>query len=127
MKNTKKNILVFTGCCLSIAIAKPAMADRQNTVSGSIALRQGYDSNVNRTDTGEIEEWTTALIPSINITSKGRRDSLNLTYSPSYKYNYQLDDGSFEHHLALAADRALSDKMTTLNTRFFPKIGRFDA
>lgn len=119
MNPSLQSIIVFIACCLAVATAGPAMADRQNTISGSIGLRQGYDSNVNRTEADEIEEWTTSLVPSISVNSKGRRDSLDFTYSPSYKYNYRLDEGSFEHHLALAADRALSDKLLlSLNDSF---------
>ena len=112
MRKMTSKILNLSLCCIPLMLhASPAIADRQNTLSGSINLSQAYDSNIDRTDTGEIEEWTTSVIPSITFTSKSSKDSINLNYSPNFTYNYRTDVSTFKYSsLSLAADRQLSER-----------------
>jgi hypothetical protein len=112
MKKTKKGILTLS-CSILIVLAgtQAAIADRQTSISTGLFLRQGYDSNVDRTRTNKIEEWTTAVGPSISVYSKGSKDSLQLRYGPSYVFNHRTDDGKFDHQLHLAAERDLSERL----------------
>jgi len=122
MKKTKKGMRVLI-CSVLVILAgtHTAMADRQTSIKAGLFVRQGFDSNVNRTPEDEIDEWTTAVGPSISIDSKGSRDSFLLRYAPSYVFNYRSDDGEFDHHLFLAADRALSDKLRISMTDAFER------
>ena len=110
MKKKTRKIVLIAVCCIPTMMLTQAKAERQTTVSGGLSVRQGYDSNINRTNTNETEEWSTALSPTLSIISIGRRDSLNFNYSPSYVYNYRTDDGQFDHALSLAANRAMSER-----------------
>lgn len=110
MKKKIRTIVLLTACFVPMIMLSPAKAERQTIVSGSLSVRQGYDSNVNRTNTDEIEEWSTSFSPSLSIASTSRRDTLTLNYSPSYAYNYRTDKGHFEHSLSLVDERALSER-----------------
>lgn len=110
MKKTTRRIILLTACCIPALPPAAAKADRQTIVSGGLAVRQGYDSNVYRTNTNKVDEWSTALSPTLSLTSSSPRDTLNFSYSPSYVYNHRTDEGHFDHSLLLAANRALSDR-----------------
>jgi len=103
-------LLVFSFALAAFSAPNSAMADRQTSVSGALAIVQGYDSNIDRTDTDTVEDWTTSLSPSLTVTSKGMRDSLDLSYTPSFVYYHRGEDSNFDHRLSLAANRSLSDK-----------------
>ena len=100
----------------------PAIADRQNTVTGSISVTQDYDSNIYRTDTGETEEWITTLAPAILFTSESARDSISFRYSPLFKYNHRTDKSSFkDSYLTLAAERSISKRVQLILHDSFEK------
>ncbi|OIP46941.1 MAG: hypothetical protein AUK28_06690 [Desulfobacterales bacterium CG2_30_60_27] len=55
---------------------------RENSVTAGLAVREGYDSNMHRTDENHVLQWTTTLTPSLNFVSQGQSDRLDLSYAP---------------------------------------------
>jgi len=53
-KISKAMLLVFSFALAAFSAPHSAMADRQTTVSGALAIVQGYDSNIDRTDTDTV-------------------------------------------------------------------------
>ncbi len=84
---------------------------RENMLSGGAGIRQAYDSNVYRANNNETSEWTTALVTSVNFSSKGQYDEVALLYAPSFVLNQRTDDTRIDHNLTLKADRKLSERL----------------
>lgn len=83
-------------------------AARETNITGSIALRQSYDSNIDRTDSNTRSEWTSTLAPALTLTSSGRDDHISFSYEPGFVFNHRTDEDRIDHHLSLDADKNLS-------------------
>lgn len=84
---------------------------RTNLLNGSLSLRQGYDSNIQRTNENEISEWTTTVSPTFKLSSEAEQDNLVFTYSPGVVYNHRTDEERFDHNLILSGKRELAKKL----------------
>lgn len=58
---------------------------RENSVTAGLAVREGYDSNIGRTEENHVLQWTTDIIPSLDFVSQGQTDHLALSYAPSLR------------------------------------------
>lgn len=123
MEKTAKTILLFTAFCgPTLLLTSQATAARQNTLTGRISVQQGYDSNIDRTNTDNIKEWTTSVSPAIHFASTSSKDTVSLDYSPSFYYNDRTNESTFKYSLlSLAADRSLSDRLQVHLHDFFEK------
>ena len=120
-KNSIKCLLLSNCAFFFLLAANPAFAERQTIVSGSLSVRESYDSNIDRTTNNEVEEWNTILFPTLNITSTGSQDTINCSYSPNYVYNHRTNNNRFDHALSLAANRMTTRMVET--KRRIPPIG----
>ncbi len=101
-----KKTIVSAATCLLLTI--PPAAAGTNVLSGGLTLRQGFDSNIERTAASETTEWTTALEPFLRLRYSAPTRTLELRYAPSLVYNHRLDDSHMEHRLSAAAGLAAS-------------------
>lgn len=74
----------LTVLLISVFSMLPCLAaGRENSVTAGLAVREGYDSNIHRTEENHVLQWTTTIIPSLDFISKGQTDRFSLLYAPS--------------------------------------------
>jgi hypothetical protein len=75
----KKNILAIGSLFFVSLLGRSHPADcRENVLSGSLSMRQEYDSNIFQ-DKDEVGQWTTMLVPRLSLVSTGEKDEVSIT------------------------------------------------
>ncbi len=93
---------------------------RENLVSGSLTLRQEYDSNQDLTETDRRDAWLTTLLPGVEWSSRGPRDQWLLKYQAGLKKNHESGENKLDHDLLLQADKQFSSRWQAgLTNRFY--------
>lgn len=93
---------------------------RENLISGSLTLRQEYDSNLDLTETDRRDAWLTTLLPGVEFSSRGPRDQLRLNYKAGLKKNLDSGENKLDHDLLLQADKQFSFRWQAgLTNRFY--------
>lgn len=99
---------------LAVAMGTVVLPDnsiaRQNVLSGAMTVGSDYNSNVYKSDANREKEWKSQLAPQFTLSSKGLADSIALTYSPEFSYNFRRADDEMVHALSLLADKGLSSR-----------------
>ena len=103
------SFLLIPACCLFF-MPLETMA-RQTGLTGTFSLEQGYESNVFHTENDPESQWTTSLIPVLELTSEGRSDQIGISYSPDYNRNHRTDDYDVTHDAALSIDKEISSHL----------------
>jgi hypothetical protein len=89
-----------------------AQAD-QTIVAGGGTVRQEYDSNIYRTNSDRVSEWTTVVSPTVSISATGQRHSLSLQYTPSVVYSHLKDRERWDHWLSASLKKDLSEGLSS--------------
>lgn len=82
----------------------------ETRVTGSLALRQNFDSNVTRVSEDKTSGWRSFVSPTLSINSSSDRQSYSLRYTPSYTYDQLTDDEELHHSLAASLNAFITDK-----------------
>jgi len=101
--------LVLLACVLCLGDVSAAFG-RVTIITGGISVKEGLDSNVDRTENEERAEWTTDISPSFELNSKGPIDSLQLRYAPAAHLNHRSNESTVNHSLNLDANRILTEQ-----------------
>ena len=83
---------------------------RENMLSGSLALRQEYDSNTNLSARDRRSGWYSVLAPGFTYSSRGPRDQLQIGYNLGFKWNHSDSEESLEHDFLIRGDTELSPR-----------------
>jgi len=95
-------ILAMTCFCLLLSVKANA---RTNSLSGSIFIREGYDSNIARTADNEVSGWTTTISPVLEINSQGANDTMSFSYGPGFSFDHETDKYEVDHRLSFRGDK----------------------
>lgn len=110
-----------------------AATGRENSVTAGLALREGYDSNIRRTDENHVLQWTTTITPSLDFLSLGQTDRLSLSYAPGLRVvdHESAEPGvdkpanfkksSMEHALTINAEKFLGKDFQVLLSEYYVK------
>jgi len=85
----------------------------QTVLSGGVALRQDYDSNIDRTSQNQRSEWLTAVSPTLRLTAKGPDNALVFRYAPSLVYSHRTDLERIDHLLAARVEKEWGERFST--------------
>lgn len=88
-------------------IPRPSAA-RENLLSGSLALRQEYDSNIYLNDTDPQESWYTILSPRFLIISRSQTGQLKANYDLAFKKNLTTGEKTLDYDVLLQGDTNFS-------------------
>ncbi len=94
-----------------LGTASGAQAD-QTVIAGGATVRQEYDSNIYRTNSDRISEWTTAFSPSMSISDTAQQHSLSFQYTPSVIYSHLTDKDRLDHWLSFSLAKDLSEHVS---------------
>jgi len=83
---------------------------RENMLSGSMGLRQEYDSNTNLSATDELSSWSSVLSPGLRLTSRGPTDQLEVGYNLGLKKNHTDNENSIDHNFLLKGESKISPR-----------------
>ena len=86
-------------------------AHGQSVLRGGVAVRQGYDSNINRAYQGRQTEWTSSVSPSVSITTTRSTDSFFVQYAPEVVYSHRTDTERIDHSLAARAEKMFAERL----------------
>ncbi len=95
--------------CTSLILTETS-SSRENILSGSISVRQGYDNNINRTDSDHISRTYTTILPGITLNSRGSNDNFTFDYSIGYTEDNERTDSEIDHYLSLVAEKDVSSQ-----------------
>lgn len=124
----KENILAIGSLFFVSLLGNSNSADcRENVLSGSLSIRQEYDSNIFQQDTNEEEQWATVLAPKLSLVSTGEKDALSITAGSDlsggwsdlaggengqgqsgFTWNHRLDESYFAQTLSAEGHRQIS-------------------
>ena len=108
MNRQKLPVVLFMTCfCLLLSEAANA---RVSSITGSISIREGYDSNIDRTENNEVSGWTTTISPALQLNSQGEFGTVSIGYSPGFSYDHKLKENEIDHRFYLNGVRDLSKK-----------------
>lgn len=85
----------------------------QTIVAGGGSVRQEYDSNIYRTNSDRVSEWTTVASPTMSISDIGQRHSFSLQYTPSVVYSHLKDRERWDHWLSTILKKDLSEEVSS--------------
>jgi hypothetical protein len=94
---------------LLVAGPEPGWA-RENMLSGTLALRQEYDSNTNLSATDRRSSWYSVLAPGVLFSSRGPTDQFELGYNLGFKWNHSESEESLEHDFLLRGSKEFSPR-----------------
>jgi hypothetical protein len=116
-------ILFMTCFCLLLSEAANA---RVSSLTGSISLREGYDSNIYRTQNNEISSWTTTITPALELKSQGENDTVSIGYAPGFSFEHETDKNEVDHRFYLRGDKDFSkDFRASLRETFIRSSNTF--
>ncbi len=115
--NVKQTICI---CAVAVFFVSPSLTiARTNVLTSGLSLALDHDDrSYDSTDTGEENSGFSddgdyssfSITPSIQLTSDGRFDHVQLRYAPSIKYDL-IDSGSdWDHSLFVSGDRFITKK-----------------
>jgi hypothetical protein len=81
---------------------------RVNSLTGSISIREGYDSNIFRTQNNEISGWTTTITPTLELSSQGENNTLSIGYAPGFSFEHETEEDTIDHRFYLRGDKDFS-------------------
>jgi opacity protein-like surface antigen len=106
MNRQSLHVILFMTCfCLLLSEAVNA---RVSILTGSISLREGYDSNIYRTQNNEISGWTTTITPALELSSQGEDDTVSIGYAPGFSYDHKRKENEIDHRFFLRGDKDYS-------------------
>ena len=100
---------VFLPAVLFIAIPDHSSA-RENMLTGSLGLRQEYDSNTNLSANEPLSSWSSVLSPGLRLTSRSPTDQLEVYYNLGFKKNHTASENSINHDFLLRGDSKISSR-----------------
>ena len=124
----KENILAIGSLFFVSLLGNSNSADcRENVLSGSLGIRQEYDSNIFQQDTDEEEQWATVLAPKLSLVSTGEKDAFSIIAGSDlsgewsdlaggengqsqsgFTWNHRLDESYFAQNLSAEGHRQIS-------------------
>lgn len=103
MNHQRLPVVLFMTCiCLLFSDGANA---RVSSLTGSISIREGYDSNIDRTQNNEISGMTTTISPTLQLNSQGEYDTVSIGYSPGFSFDHKTDENHVDHHFYLSGNR----------------------
>lgn len=95
---------------LLIALPAPVAVARENLLTGAVALRQEYDSNINLSPTNPQESWYTILTPELLFSSRSRTGQIQANYQLGFKKNLTNGDMTLDHDFRLQGKTSFSSR-----------------
>lgn len=106
MKNKISKLFVIVSF---FSLQTPAIGQARTIVlTGSGDIGTEYNSNVDRTTKNQLSEWESYLAPVISLEITGPTDHLDLSFSPTYKYNSRREIDLFTAGLSSSLAKSLS-------------------
>jgi hypothetical protein len=93
--------------CFCLLLSEVAEA-RVSSLTGRIAIREGYDSNILRTQDNEISGWTTTITPAVELNSQGENDTVSIGYAPGFSYDHERKENEIDHRFYLQGEKDYS-------------------
>lgn len=110
---TRFSIKLFIVLVCSCVLMPEYTHARVNSITGTLSMREGYDSNIYRTKDNEVSGWTTTISPILNITSQGKNDSLSFVYGPGFTRDHEREETKVDQHLDLIGAKNFSQTFRT--------------
>lgn len=93
---------------------------RENNLTATLALRQEYDSNLERRETDRQSGWYSVLRPGLQFASRGRTDQWQARYHLGFRKNHTTGVESLDHDFLLRGEKAHSARrQTEVLNRFY--------
>ncbi len=117
-------VLFMTCFCLLLSEVAGA---RVSILTGSVAIRGGYDSNIDRTQNNEISGWTTTITPALELNSQGENDTVSIGYAPGFSFDdHETNENEVDHRFNLRGDKDFSkDFRASLRETYIRSINTF--